>query len=180
MAIGCGMLSIPSFVVPVKKTIMEKILEVEDLVTKFYSVDGVVHAINGVTFDLAAGETLGVVGESGSGKSVTMMSLVGLIPMPPGRIEGGTARFIETDGRETELLSLNERGKQRVRGGKIGFIFQDPLSSLNPTMTIGRQISETIVLHQGLDQNAAREETIRLLTSVGYCRCRETVQQLSA
>ena len=146
---------------------MERILEVQDLVTKFYSTDGTVHAINGVTFNLDQGETLGVVGESGSGKSVTMMSLVGLIPMPPGKIEGGTATFFETDGQSIELLGLSDREKQHVRGGKIGFIFQDPLSSLNPTMPIGKQIAESMVLHRGVSDAVAKKETIKLLNAVG-------------
>ena len=146
---------------------MEKILEVIDLETKFHTVDGTVHALNGVTFDLYKGETLGVVGESGSGKSVTMMSLVGLIPMPPGIITAGSAAFVDSDGKEMDLLHLSERARQHVRGGSIGFIFQDPLSSLNPTMTIGRQIAESIVLHRGLDSDAARKETIRILDAVG-------------
>ena len=146
---------------------METILEVEDLVTKFHTVDGTVHALNGVSFVVNKGETLGVVGESGSGKSVTMMSLVGLIPSPPGRVEGGTAVFVDTSGQERDLLALSDYEKQMVRGGKIGFIFQDPLSSLNPTMPIGKQIAESMVLHRGLDLNSARQETIKLLEAVG-------------
>ena len=146
---------------------METILEVDNLVTKFHTVDGTVHALNGVSFSVSQGETLGVVGESGSGKSVTMMSLVGLIPSPPGKIEGGRATFLDKNGRELELLSLSDYEKQMVRGGKIGFIFQDPLSSLNPTMTIGKQIAESIVLHRGLDMAKARQETVKLLEAVG-------------
>ena len=146
---------------------MTKILEVTNLETKFHTVDGTVHALNGVTFDLYQGETLGVVGESGSGKSVTMMSLVGLIPMPPGVISDGSALFVSRDGSEVDLLQLTERDRQQVRGGNIGFIFQDPLSSLNPTMTIGRQIAEAIVLHRDMSLDKARKETIRLLDAVG-------------
>ncbi len=146
---------------------METILEVDGLITKFHTVDGTVHALNGVSFVVNKGETLGVVGESGSGKSVTMMSLVGLIPSPPGKVEGGTAVFVDTSGQERDLLALNDYEKQMVRGGKIGFIFQDPLSSLNPTMPIGKQIAESMVLHRGLDVNSARQETIKLLEAVG-------------
>lgn len=146
---------------------MSNILEVTDLVTKFHSIDGTVHAINEVNFRLEVGETLGVVGESGSGKSVTMMSLVGLIPMPPGSIEGGTALFVDKDGSEIDLLSLSDRQTERIRGGNIGFIFQDPLSSLNPTMTIGRQIAETMVLHRKIGKSEARRETVKLLEAVG-------------
>lgn len=146
---------------------MSKILDVAGLVTKFHTVDGTVHALNGVQFALEKGETLGVVGESGSGKSVTMMSLVGLIPMPPGRITDGTATFYDENGITLDLLSLNDREKQKVRGGKIGFIFQDPLSSLNPTMPIGKQIAESMVLHRNVSWNEARKGTIELLAAVG-------------
>ncbi|MCZ6519195.1 MAG: ATP-binding cassette domain-containing protein, partial [Actinobacteria bacterium] len=101
-----------------------------------------VHAVNGVSFDLNKGEFLGIVGESGSGKSVTMMSLLRLIPMPPGEIVGGEAIFEDRD-----LLTLDIDELKRVRGGKIGFIFQDPMTSLNPVLTIGRQIEESLALH---------------------------------
>ncbi|MCA9996926.1 MAG: ABC transporter ATP-binding protein, partial [Anaerolineales bacterium] len=145
---------------------MTKILDVNGLVTRFYSVDGVVHALNEVQFDLEPGETLGVVGESGSGKSVTMMSLLGLIPKPPGRVEGGTAVF--NDGSDTfDLLKLSEKELQEVRGGKVGFIFQDPISSLNPTMTIGKQIAESMMTHLQLGESEARKRTINLLQQVG-------------
>ncbi|MDX1523995.1 MAG: ABC transporter ATP-binding protein, partial [Anaerolineae bacterium] len=145
---------------------MSIILDVKGLVTRFYSTDGVVHAINGVSFHLNEGETLGVVGESGSGKSVTMMSLVGLIPCPPGKIEGGQAIF-DGDGQAVDLLKLSDRALRRVRGGKIGFIFQDPISSLNPVMTIGRQIAESMEEHLGFGVNRARKHAIDLLKRVG-------------
>jgi oligopeptide/dipeptide ABC transporter ATP-binding protein len=145
---------------------MSKILEVRNLITRFYSVDGTVHALNGVSFALDEGETLAVVGESGSGKSVTMMSLLGLIPQPPGKVEGGEAIFMD-NGDSLDLLQLNEEQVRRVRGGKIGFIFQDPISSLNPTMTIGRQITESMTEHLGLGQTEARSRTIALLRQVG-------------
>ncbi len=145
---------------------MKPILQVKDLVTRFYSVDGVVHAINGVNFDLYEGETLAVVGESGSGKSVTMMSLVGLIPMPPGKVEGGQA-ILSIDNREMDLLKFSEDRLRHVRGAQIGFIFQDPISSLNPTMTIGKQIAESMTEHLGLGAADARAQTIDLLRNVG-------------
>ena len=145
---------------------MSTILDVNNLVTRFYSTDGVVHAINGVSFQLEAGETLGVVGESGSGKSVTMMSLVGLIPSPPGKIEEGQAIF-EGNGQGLDLLKLSDRELRRVRGGKIGFIFQDPISSLNPVMTIGQQIAESMEEHLGFGSNKARQHSIELLNRVG-------------
>jgi len=145
---------------------MKPILQVRDLVTRFYSVDGVVHAINGVNFDLYEGETLAVVGESGSGKSVTMMSLVNLIPKPPGKVEGGRAIF--SDGEmELDLLQLAEDEIRHVRGAQIGFIFQDPISSLNPTMTIGKQITESMTEHLGLSTSEARSRTVELLRNVG-------------
>ncbi len=145
---------------------MSTILQVKELVTRFYSVDGVVHALNKVSFELAEGETLAVVGESGSGKSVTMMSLLGLIPQPPGKIEGGQAILYNGAGQQ-DLLAMSERQVRQIRGGKIGFIFQDPISSLNPTMTIGKQIAESMTEHLGLGQTEARQRTIDLLNEVG-------------
>ena len=109
----------------------EAVIEVSDLTTRFKTQDGVVHAVNGVSFELRAGEFLGVVGESGSGKSVTMMSLLKLIPMPPGEIPRGEAHFEGDD-----LIQLDQKGLRNVRGGKIGFIFQDPMTSLNPVLTL--------------------------------------------
>jgi oligopeptide/dipeptide ABC transporter ATP-binding protein len=145
---------------------MQPILQVKNLVTRFYSVDGVVHALNGVNFELYEGETLAVVGESGSGKSVTMMSIIGLIPKPPGKIEGGEALF-EENGTVKDLLKMSDDEIRLVRGGKMGFIFQDPISSLNPTMTIGRQIAESMQQHLGLNRTEARLRTIKLLRQVG-------------
>ncbi|MDM8529299.1 ABC transporter ATP-binding protein [Anaerolineales bacterium HSG24] len=142
------------------------ILQVKNLITRFYSVDGVVYAINGVNFALDAGETLAVVGESGSGKSVTMMSLLGLIPQPPGKIEGGQA-FLFENGEQQDLLKMSDQQIRRVRGGKVGFIFQDPISSLNPTMTIGKQIAESMTEHLGLNRLEARKRTVELLNEVG-------------
>jgi oligopeptide transport system ATP-binding protein len=145
---------------------MTKILEVKNLVTKFYTLDGVVNAVNGVSFDLEEGETLAIVGESGSGKSVTMMSLLGLIPMPPGKIESGTAFFNGTGGRQ-DLLQMSPDELRDVRGGQIGFVFQDPISSLNPILTIGEQISEILTRHKGMSRDEASKLTIELLTQVG-------------
>jgi oligopeptide transport system ATP-binding protein len=145
---------------------MSRILEVKDLVTKFYTLDGVVNAVNGVSFDLDEGETLAIVGESGSGKSVTMMSLLGLIPCPPGRIEAGEALYTTDEGIR-DLLQLSIDDLRDVRGGQIGFVFQDPISTLNPILTIGEQISETLTRHLKLTREEARERTLRLLTNVG-------------
>ncbi|MBE9538380.1 MAG: ABC transporter ATP-binding protein [Proteobacteria bacterium] len=144
---------------------MSKILEVKNLVTKFYTLDGVVNAVNGVSFDLEEGETLAIVGESGSGKSVTMMSLLGLIPMPPGKIETGTAFFNGDDGRH-DLLQMSPEKLRDVRGGQIGFVFQDPISTLNPILTVGEQISEVLTRHV-MSKSDAKEATLKLLTQVG-------------
>jgi len=145
---------------------MGKILEVKNLITNFYTFDGIVHALSGVSFDLNEGETLGVVGESGSGKSVTMMSLLHLLPTPPARIEQGKALY-HGDDTSVDLLKLSKSGISKYRGGKIGFIFQDALSALNPVMTIGRQISETLVEHLDMSVSDARKRSIQLLEYVG-------------
>ncbi len=145
---------------------MSTILEVNKLVTRFYTFDGVVHALNGVSFDLEEGETLAIVGESGSGKSVTMMSLLHLLPSPPAKIEGGEAIFSENE-HEIDLLKLSKAGIRRIRGGKIGFIFQDALSALNPVMTVGRQIGECLTEHLGMGPEQARARCIELLEHVG-------------
>jgi oligopeptide/dipeptide ABC transporter ATP-binding protein len=144
----------------------QPMLQVKGLVTRFHTIDGVVHALNGVSFELYPGETLAVVGESGSGKSVTMMSLVDLIPRPPGRIEAGEAWFVDGDS-NIDLLALSAEEVRRIRGSKIGFIFQDPISSLNPTMCIGNQIAESMREHLNLDPGEARRRTIELLRQVG-------------
>ena len=140
----------------------ETVLEVNGLKTHFHTQDGTVHAVNGVSFKLHAGELLGVVGESGSGKSVTMMSLLKLIPMPPGDIVDGQAKF-----RDNDLLQLEPRELRKVRGGQIGFIFQDPMTSLNPVLTIGRQITEPLILHTDVDKKGAKVRAAELLDMVG-------------
>jgi oligopeptide/dipeptide ABC transporter ATP-binding protein len=145
---------------------MSKILEVRDLVTRFYTLDGVVNAVNGVSFDLDEGETLAIVGESGSGKSVTMMSLLGLIPIPPGKVEAGQAIFT-TEEASRDLLQMSVDELRDVRGGQIGFVFQDPISTLNPILTIGEQITETLTRHLMLNREQARERTLKLLGNVG-------------
>ncbi|MDP9405350.1 MAG: ABC transporter ATP-binding protein [Actinomycetota bacterium] len=140
----------------------EPVLSVRDLVTEFKTADGVVHAVDHVSYDLYPGETLGVVGESGSGKSVTVMSILGLIPQPPGRIVGGEVIF---GGRD--LLKLSQQELQRIRGGDIAMIFQDPISSLNPVLTVGDQISEALLTHNAkLSPEAARKRSVELLHAV--------------
>lgn len=145
---------------------MTTILDVQELVTRFYTVDGVVHAVNGVSFDLQAGETLAIVGESGSGKSVSVMSLLRLIPIPPGKIEGGQAIFSGAKGAK-DLLRLSEHELRDVRGREIGFVFQDPTTSLNPILTIGEQICEILTRHLKLSRHEASERAVKLLASVG-------------
>ncbi|MGZ5081415.1 MAG: ATP-binding cassette domain-containing protein, partial [Usitatibacter sp.] len=127
------------------------LLEVEDLRTHFFTRDGVVRAVDGVSFAIQPGETLALVGESGCGKSVTSLSIMRLIASPPGRVVSGAVRF---DGRD--LLRLSEPEMRKVRGNEISMIFQEPMTSLNPVLTIGRQIAETLVLHRGMGRTAAR------------------------
>jgi peptide/nickel transport system ATP-binding protein/oligopeptide transport system ATP-binding protein len=138
------------------------ILDVRGLKTLFRTRSGDVHAVNHVNFDLRPGELLGVVGESGSGKSVTMMSLVGLLPSPPAVV---TAHQVKFDGQD--LLTIDPEALRKVRGGKIGFIFQDPMTSLNPVFTVGAQIMEPLREHLGLDRAAARSRAAELLDLVG-------------
>jgi oligopeptide/dipeptide ABC transporter ATP-binding protein len=136
----------------------EPLLAVNELVVDFATCGGTVHAVRGVSFTVHRGETFAIVGESGCGKSVSVQSLMGLIPMPPGRIVGGTARW-----RGHDLLAGTVIDGREVRGREIGMIFQDPMSSLNPTMTIGAQIAETLEVHRGLSRRAARARAIELL-----------------
>ncbi len=137
------------------------LLEVRDLRTHFFTRQGVVKAVDGVSFALERGKTLGIVGESGCGKSVTALSIMGLIPTPPARIVGGTIDF---DGRD--LTKLTERDLEDVRGRQIAMIFQDPMTSLNPTLKIGTQITETLVRHLGMSNDDARTRAVELLEEV--------------
>ena len=141
---------------------LEPILEVKGLTTRFETQDGVVHAVNDVSFTLNKGEFLGVVGESGSGKSVTVMSLLRLIPMPPGEIVSGEAMF---DGED--LLAMDMEELRDVRGGRIGFVFQDPMTSLNPVLKVGFQITEALAIHRGLDSGASKDRACELFEMVG-------------
>jgi len=141
---------------------MAKLLEVTNLTTRFYTEDGIVHAVNGVTFDLGEGESMAIVGESGSGKSVSMKSMMGLIPSPPGKVEEGTVMF---NGRD--LLKLSAEEMRRVRGREMAMIFQDPMTSLNPVLTVGIQMTEALILHMGMKQEQANERAAELLSMVG-------------
>jgi oligopeptide transport system ATP-binding protein len=138
------------------------VLEVSDLQTVFQTRDGAVHAVNGVSFAIGPGELLGVVGESGSGKSVTMMSLMRLLPSPPAKITGGEIRY---QGRDVRRMS--DADMRELRGGEIGFVFQDPMTSLNPVFTVGYQLVEPLRVHLGLSKSAARARAAELLRLVG-------------
>jgi oligopeptide transport system ATP-binding protein len=140
----------------------EPLLQVEGLKTVFHTKGKVVTAVNGVNIELKEGETLGIVGESGSGKSVTMLSVMRLVPSPPGRIANGKVVF---HGRD--LLQLSKEEMRRVRGKEIAMIFQDVMTSLNPVLTINQQMSEAMMLHLGLDRKAARARALELLQQVG-------------
>ncbi|MDE2126248.1 MAG: ABC transporter ATP-binding protein [Armatimonadetes bacterium] len=137
------------------------LLQVAGLCTDFHSPGGVVHAVRDVSFQLERGQILGIVGESGSGKSATALSLMGLIPSPPGVVTAGSIRL---DGQE--LLQLGRRAWQAVRGARMAMVFQDPFSSLNPTMTLGAQVAEPILLHTGASREEARERVLRLFHRV--------------
>ena len=136
----------------------EPTLVVQDLQVEFDTYGGTIQAVRGVSFDVAPGETLAIVGESGCGKSVTVQSLMGLIPMPPGKITSGRAML---NGKN--ILDLPTRGANRFRGVEIGMIFQDPMTSLNPTMTIGEQIAETLMVHRGRSRKQAFDMAVNLL-----------------
>jgi len=137
------------------------LLEVNDLHTHFFTREGTVRAVDGISFSVEKGKTLGIVGESGCGKSVTALSIMGLIPKPPAKIVSGSVRF---DGRE--LTELKERELEDVRGPGIGMIFQDPMTSLNPTLTVGTQLTETLRRHLGMSSSQAKKRAIELLEEV--------------
>jgi oligopeptide transport system ATP-binding protein len=141
---------------------MKTLLEVNDLRTRFHTPEGTIFAVNGISLTLAEGETLAVVGESGCGKSVTMMSILGLIPIPPGEIVSGSVTY-----RGEDLLHMKAQGLEHIRGKEIAMVFQDPMTSLNPVLTIQRQISEVLTTHLSMDAKKAAERTIHLLEMVG-------------
>ena len=144
------------------------LLDVQGLETTFKTPDGVVHAVNGVSFGLKEGETLGVVGESGCGKSVTMLSILRLIQAPPGKIEAGKAFFFGQD-----LLQMSNEEIRHVRGAQISMVFQDPMTSLNPVLTIGRQLEEPLMLHLGMNKEQARNRAAELLSMVGIPKAKD-------
>ncbi len=141
---------------------MTALLEVNGLRTHFFTSAGVVKAVDGITFDLMEGESLAIVGESGCGKSITALSIMRLIPSPPGRILGGSIRFMGED-----LLAQDDKAMRDIRGNRIGMVFQEPMTSLNPVLTIGRQLTEAVQRHLGYDNEAAHARASELLELVG-------------
>ena len=141
---------------------MANLLEVRDLKTQFFTQDGTVHAVNGISYNLQEGECLGIVGESGCGKSVSVLSVMRLIPDPPGKIVGGQVRF-----RDRDILEISDEEMRHIRGAEMAMVFQEPMTSLNPVLTIGFQITEALRLHQGMSNKEARERAAELLAMVG-------------
>lgn len=149
---------------------MADLLEVKGLETQFKTREGIVHAVNGVSFNLMEGETLGIVGESGCGKTVSMMSLLGLIPTPPGKINAGEAWFGGKD-----LLKMDNEELRHVRGAKISVVFQDPMTSFNPVLSIGKQTSEPYRIHHNAGKEEALERAIKYLELVGIPNAKERI-----
>jgi oligopeptide transport system ATP-binding protein len=141
---------------------VESVLELKNLIVQFHTLEGTVYAVNGVSYTAKAGQTLGIVGESGCGKSVSVLSVMRLIPEPPGKIVAGEILYKGQD-----LLKLDKAGMQDIRGKEIAMIFQDPMTSLNPVLTIGTQISETSIVHMGMSQEKAHQRSVELLELVG-------------
>lgn len=141
---------------------MPELLNVQGLETQFRTREGTIHAVNGVSFTLKEGETLGIVGESGCGKSVTVMSMLRLIPNPPGRVTGGQAFFQGKD-----LLQMTDDEIRHIRGSQISMVFQDPMTSFNPVLTIGRQVSEPLEVHTGISHKDAQDRVAEMLSKVG-------------
>jgi len=142
--------------------VANSLLQVSNLRTRFHTPEGTVYAVNGISFHVNGGETVAIVGESGCGKSVSMMSLLGLVPTPPGEIYSGTAIY-----RQSDLLKKTEAEMEDVRGREISMIFQDPMTSLNPVLTVGRQLTESLRVHLGMTQAEAERRAVELLEQVG-------------
>ncbi|MHB0987883.1 MAG: ABC transporter ATP-binding protein [Bellilinea sp.] len=141
---------------------MSELLSVQGLETQFRTREGTVHAVNGVSFGLKEGETLGIVGESGCGKSVTVMSMLRLIPSPPGKVNAGKALFQGKD-----LLKMTDDEIRHIRGSQISMVFQDPMTSFNPVLTIGRQVTEPLEVHLGMNRKQADDRAVEMLSKVG-------------
>jgi oligopeptide transport system ATP-binding protein len=151
---------------------MEPLLDVRNLKTQFFTQDGVVRAVDDVSFDIMPGETLGVVGESGCGKSITAMSIMRLIPSPPGKIVQGQILFKGED-----IVTMSDEEIRHIRGNEIAMIFQDPMTSLNPVLSINKQLGETLELHMGMNKTQARRRAIELLEMVGIPEAEDRVNQ---
>ena len=151
---------------------MAKLLEIENLRTQFFTTDRVVRAVDDVTYDVNEGETVALVGESGCGKSVSALSILRLIPWPPGRIVGGSIRFLGKD-----LLQLSDPEIRKVRGHQIAMVFQEPMTSLNPVLTIGLQLTETMQYHLGMSNEDAAKRAVELLRMVGIADAQRRLQQ---
>jgi oligopeptide transport system ATP-binding protein len=149
---------------------MPPLLQVKDLRTYFYTEEGLVKAVDGVTYDVQEGETLALVGESGCGKSISALSLLKLIPIPPGRIVSGEVLFEGDD-----LLKLEEDEIRKIRGNRISMVFQEPMTSLNPVLTIGKQMTEALELHLKLDRRAANARAVQLLEMVGVAEAERRI-----
>lgn len=147
---------------------MAELLNVQGLETQFRTREGTVHAVNGVSFSLKEGETLGIVGESGCGKSVTVMSMLRLIPTPPGKIAAGTALFQGKD-----LLKMTDDEIRHIRGSQISMVFQDPMTSFNPVLTIGKQVAEPLEVHLGMNKQQAEDRVVEMLEKVGIPNARD-------
>src|SRR5437762_50334 len=148
------------------------LLEVKDLHTEFRTGAGVVRAVDGISYTVDPGETVAIVGESGSGKSVSALSVMRLIPDPPGRVTGGEVWFAGRD-----LMTLSEEEMRRMRGSEVGMVFQEPMTSLHPVLTIGRQITETLEQHRGMDRAAADQRAVELLGLVGIADAKRRLEQ---
>jgi oligopeptide transport system ATP-binding protein len=151
--------------------VMQELLTVKNLETHFHTRDGVVHAVNGISFGVNEGETLGIVGESGCGKSVSVMSILRLVPTPPGKIVGGEAIYQGND-----LLKMNEDKLREVRGSQIGVVFQDPMTSFNPVISIGLQIAEVLETHKNLSRSEANKRSADMLTLVGIPNAKDRLK----
>ena len=150
----------------------KKILEIENLQTQFFTSAGTVRAVDGISYTVDEGESVAIVGESGCGKSVSALSILRLIPDPPGRIVGGSIHFMGMD-----LLALSDKDIRNVRGRRIAMVFQEPMTSLNPVLTIGRQLTETLTHHLGMENGAARERAVELLGMVGISEPKRRLAQ---
>lgn len=150
---------------------MVDLLNIQGLETKFHTREGVVHAVNGVSFQIREGETLGIVGESGCGKSVSMLSILRLIPTPPGEIAAGNAMFQAQD-----LLRISAEEIRHIRGSQIGMVFQDPMTYFNPVITIGQQVAEPLEIHKGFTRKQALEQVAELLNMVGIPNAHERIK----